>query len=255
MKHTKKIICIFTVIMGLFLFSISHFASASDFIQAHLYSARIMLDKQVQALPTEQPLLIYNEKAYVPLRYFSELTGIGVGFNNATNTIELSRNADVHTSAVYDDILFSIHTSKEIYAETEAIPLWGKAEYIGQNHFIELNGNYPISRIPRVIWANITDETGFNVPFGFDDIAGVIQLEKNKPAVWDVSDAISMYLYVKSHSSEKISYAAFRESLFESGKNNRLPKGKYTITALIRYEINHELRTKEQQMELNIEVR
>ncbi|MNP24877.1 hypothetical protein D3C76_1176580 [compost metagenome] len=197
-------------------------------------------------------MLLYNEKAYVPLRYFSELAGVGVGFNDANNTIELSRNADEHASAVYDDILFTIHTAKKLYSESETIPIWGSAEYIGEDSYKEVIG-YSAPAGPKIVHANITDEAGFHIPFGFDDIGGPLILKKNKPVVWDLTKSINMYQYIKTGSD--IGFEHFKEILIETGRVNRLPAGKYTITALIRYELGWGMGNNEQLLKLDIEVR
>ncbi|RAV01232.1 hypothetical protein [Paenibacillus sp. YN15] len=231
---------------------LSQSAVASQLLQAVLYPARITLDGEPLALPEGQPMLLYNEKAYVPLRYFSELAGIGVSFSGAENTIKLSRNADEHVSAVYDDILFTIHTAKKLYTEAEPISIWGSAEYIGEGSSIEVIGYSTLSG-PRIIHANITDKEGFHIPFGFDDIGRPVALKKNKPMVWDLSTSINTYLYVKSGSNSGLD--SFKEILMETGKINRLPAGQYTISALIRYELGWGEGNKEQQLTLDIEVR
>ncbi|MDF2936675.1 MAG: hypothetical protein K0Q90_2048 [Paenibacillaceae bacterium] len=248
--NMKRVFIVSSILLAIAVFSQS--AAASQLLQAVLYPARIMLNGEALALPDDQPMLLYNEKAYVPLRYFSELAGISVGFNDTTNTIELSRNADEHASAVYDDILFTIHTAKKLYSESETIPIWGSAEYIGEGDSFEVICNPTLSGL-RILHANITDEAGFNIPFGFDDIAGPLTLKKNKPVVWDLSKSINSYQYIKSGSD--LGFDSFKEILIETGRVNRLPAGKYIITALIRYELPWEIGTKEQQLKLDIEVR
>ncbi len=250
MKTKTRILFLSCVLLAIAGFSQS--AAASHFLQAVLYPARILLNGEELSLPPDQPMLLYNEKAYVPLRYFSELAGVGVGFDEADQTIELSRYADEHASAVYDDILFTIHTAKKVYEQTETIPIWASAEYIGENSSTQVIG-YSMPTGPRIIHANITDKEGFFIPFGFDDIGNALVLKKNKPVVWDLSKSINSYLYIKSGS--RLGFNPFKDKLIEAGRNNRLPKGTYTITALIRYEPDWGIGNKEQLLKLDIEVR
>ncbi len=247
---TKPLVLLSCALLAIAVFSQS--AVASQFLQAVLYPARILLNGEQLSLPPDQPMLLYNEKAYVPLRYFSELTGVGVDFDETNQTIELSRNTDEHASAVFDDILFTIHTAKKVYDKTETIPIWASAKYIGENSSTQVIG-YSMPTGPRIIHANITDKEGIHIPFGFDDIGNTLVLKKNKPVVWDLSGSVNFYLYTKSGNS--LGFDQFKSKLIETGENSRLPAGTYTITALIRYALDWGMGNKEQQLKLDIEVR
>lgn len=225
-------------------------AAASDALQARSYSAKILLDQQELALPSEEPVLLYNGKAYVPLRQFAESAGMALRFDEPANAVYLSTAADHHTSAVIDDIIFTIRTPKQVYRENEAIPIWCSAEYIGNTPDITVWSHFN-STATKPFILSITGENDL-YSTGYDDAMRSITLEKDRPAVWNSTDSITKYLRTKI--GPDMEYGEFEQSIKSSGLEGRLPKGAYTIHGLVRYQLDIGAPAKEAQLELHIQV-
>ncbi|MCR8632737.1 copper amine oxidase N-terminal domain-containing protein [Paenibacillus radicis (ex Xue et al. 2023)] len=67
---------------------------AAEAVKAVLFPIQVVINQKAQALPTESPILNYNNQTYVPLRFFSEQLGHQIDYKqgptNEQSSVSLS---------------------------------------------------------------------------------------------------------------------------------------------------------------------
>lgn len=238
----KKIVWLLIVLLGVAGVHHSGSAIATNWIQAKLFLASIYHNDQKIVFPPDQPMVLINEKAYVPLRFYTETAGLGLQFDQMDNTIRTYSDRDHHTSIVLNDILFKISTPKSSYKTNEPVSIWCSAEYIGKEPSIKLWANFSSGDIIKPIWVTIGDQDGFSSPLGFDDTVKPIVLQKDKPVIWNSTSSITKYLFFKSNHSD---YKSFEKTIAEAGTEGFLPQGDYSINARMKFQLDGDTEAEE----------
>lgn len=69
-------------------------AFASDFVKAFLFPVKLVFNGETKDPGDDNPVLNYNGKTYVPLRFLSETMGASVGYNGESQTVSVDYITD-----------------------------------------------------------------------------------------------------------------------------------------------------------------
>jgi hypothetical protein len=162
----KKIVfLVFLSIIG----SISIVNAAAEYINAFLYPVGVMLNGQKLEFDSNDDILNYKNRAYVPVRQLIEKAGGRVGYDDGNKQISIDfQNASdlkpsLNNQNENNEFVLSIHSQKESYTSKEPIMVWGTLNY-------QKDASIVVQHADPLIKFTIKDTNGLSVSSSTADV-------------------------------------------------------------------------------------
>ncbi|MBB6636683.1 copper amine oxidase N-terminal domain-containing protein [Cohnella thailandensis] len=198
---------------------------ASESLQVSLSRAEIYFNNVLKSPSEDLPILSYNGRTYVPLRFLSESSGAHVGYDNATKTIHVDTEyaGEFRSQATViekdGDFELAIRSNKSVYSYGEPLSIWSELTYTGESSSIVKHGGLLISY-------SIKDSDGFQVGQFVTLMEVTTVMKTNDAFMYVFPDSLAVsYDVEKNEIADPLAYFDSAERL------GRLEPGAYTVSA------------------------
>ncbi|RED51632.1 copper amine oxidase-like protein [Cohnella lupini] len=241
-----KIKYVYILVLGLLLLFSSTANAVGITNKISLFNGSIVLNNMVVQLK-ENPLIIYNEKAYVPLRAIAQTLGGVVGYNKENRSIYIDQpslyfgKSEINQKVKNEEFTLSIFSKNATYNQGESIQVW--------SHLLnESDQPITISHGEPLVGYNIQEESGFEVNQIY-----AFSLNQSSFNPGDEFSSQLLPLYIVFYNSQKQGVDLIKY-LTETDRPSLLPKGKYTITAEASYFVGKDPTQKEAKRNLKASI-
>ncbi|WP_438447647.1 stalk domain-containing protein [Gorillibacterium sp. sgz5001074] len=176
----------------------------------------------------ELPVLMYQDRTYVPLRKLAEKMGAVVGYDPETQEVRIDQpsylpvKSAASRSDVNEDFKLTLYTAKLEYAIGEPIQIWSRVSN-------ETEQEKKVFHSFSMVYYSITDENGLLSP--------PMELFSLETSAFQPGDEYRTQLLPEDlyqYNLNRLGPGAMKK-LDQSPQPAQLPKGKYTVTAMAGY--------------------
>lgn len=249
MKRKFYIILTVFTISTVVLLNSNNLQAMGSFVKAVLFNSNIIIDnKLITVEQNSPPILNYNNRVYVPLRFIGNYMNANASYDSETKNLYIDKNHGFYSKSkenktVYQkDFELRLSTEKTKYSYGEPLKIWSTLIYRGDTATKIIHGGQELSY-------SITDEEGYTE-------SETITLKKVTETVTPDSDILYLYpstlseMYLMNKNKVEDPYKYLDNTL----RPSMLPKGTYKIRVSTHFDIDSKADQIDDQVLLTSEI-